>query len=101
MPDFEFFVTEYRTRIQRAIEAKRLSREKCWTESIAVGGEAYVRRIAGAIRRERLRPRIEESNDGYWAVWEGSPDYQLLRIERTPSYALDRLERKNKPQNPD
>lgn len=86
MPSYEFFATEYRARIQRAIEEKKLSRDKCWTESIAVGGEAYVRKIAGAIRRERLRPRIEESNEGYWAVWEESPDYQLRRKNNRRSF---------------
>jgi putative transposase len=74
-PDFESFSEAYRIRIQCAIEEKRLNREKCWTESIAVGGQAYVKKIAAAIRYERLRPRIEEREDGSWAVYEPSSDY--------------------------
>ena len=101
MPDLEFFVSEYQARIRRAIEEKRLSREKCWTESIAVGREEYVRKIASTIRRERLRPRIEESNDGYWAVWEAPPKYQLRRGERSPLDPPERSKGKNKPKNPD
>ena len=69
-PDPESFRREYRERIQQAISEKNLKREKCWTESIAVGTEAYVRRIAASIRHERLRPRITEREDGSWAVWE-------------------------------
>jgi putative transposase len=75
--DFESFAAEYRARIETAIAEKRLSREKRWTESIAVGGQAYVRKIAAAIHRERLSPRVEESEDGSWAVWEPSSDYRV------------------------
>jgi hypothetical protein len=74
-PDFESFVREYRNRIRWAIAGNKLRREKCWTESIAVGGEEYVRKIAAASRRERLKPRVEEREDGSWAVWESASDY--------------------------
>ena len=69
-PDLGSFRKEYRIRIQSAIAEKRLNREKCWTESIAVGGKGYVEKIAAHIRYERLRPRMEEMEDGSWAVWE-------------------------------
>ena len=36
----------------RSFLGKRLIREKRWTESLAVGREAYVQEIAHAIRRE-------------------------------------------------
>ena len=74
-PNLESFRIEYRTRIQCAIAEKRLKREKCWTRSIAVGGKAYVTEIATAIRYDRLRPRIEEREDGSWAVWDPCFDY--------------------------
>ncbi len=76
MPDINSFRTEYRVRIGQAIAKKKLKREKRWTESIAVGGEEYVRKIAGAIRRVRLKLRIEESEDGSWIVRESSPNAQ-------------------------
>jgi putative transposase len=77
-PDFDSFAREYRARIEGTIAEHRLTREKCWTESIAVGGQAYVKKIAAAIRYERLRPRVEEICDGSWAVWEASPDYLAI-----------------------
>jgi putative transposase len=67
--DVESFVEEYRARIEHAVTARRLAREKRWTESIAVGSQAYVRKIAAAVRRERLRPRFEEGENGSWSVW--------------------------------
>ena len=67
--DLESFVEEYRARIEQEIAARKLKREKCWTESIAVGSQAYVRTIAAAVRRERLRPRIEKGENDSWSVW--------------------------------
>ena len=69
MHDLDSFVREYRARIEHAIEARRLQREKCWTESIAVGSRTYVGKIAAAVRHERLRPRIREGENGSWSVW--------------------------------
>lgn len=74
-PDLESFQAEYQSRILSAIEEKRLKREKQWTESIAVGGKEYVKRIAAAIRRERLKLRVEKEDDGSWAVWESANNY--------------------------
>jgi hypothetical protein len=85
MPDLGSFRTEYQERILRAIEAKRLNRERCWTESIAVGGKEYVTRIAATIRDERLRPRIEEGENGSWAVWESSSDHRVMQATAQPA----------------
>ena len=79
MPDPESFAAEYRTRVRRDIEEKRLHRDRRWTESIAVGGETFVRKVAAASRYKRLRPRIEESEDGSWAVWEAPSYYSRAR----------------------
>jgi putative transposase len=67
--DVKSFAEEYRARIEHAIAAGRLKRQKRWTESIAVGRQSYVTKIAATIRCERLRPRIEEGEDGSWSVW--------------------------------
>jgi putative transposase len=75
MPDIESFRVEYRTRIRRAIEEKQLNREKCWTKSIAVGSKTYVTEIAAAIRYKRLRPFIEQREDGSCAIWEPISKY--------------------------
>jgi putative transposase len=69
MPDLALFVEEYCARIDQAVATKALKRQESWTESIAVGSQAYVRKIAAAIRRERLKPRIEEGENGSWSVW--------------------------------
>ena len=61
--DVKSFVEEYRARIEHAAAARKLKREERWTESIAVGSQAYVRRIAAAVRRERLWPRIEKGEN--------------------------------------
>ena len=74
-PDLEFFRAEHRTRVQRATDGKKLHREECWTESIAIGSEVYVRRVATAVRHERRRLQIEENEDGSWAVWESPAEY--------------------------
>jgi putative transposase len=74
-PDLESFREEYQLLIQNTINQKKLRREERWTESIAVGGEEFVRRIALSIRRERLKPIIKKAEDGSWAVWESSSDY--------------------------
>lgn len=81
MPDQKSFVEEYQWRISQAIKNRRLEREKCWTESIGVGSQAFVERVATAIRRERRRPRIEESADGSWSVWEPGSAYRTKAIE--------------------
>ncbi len=74
-PDLDIFREEYRLLIQNAIAQKKLHREERWTESIAVGGEEFVRKIAKSIRRERLKPIIKKAGDGSWALWESSSDY--------------------------
>jgi putative transposase len=78
-PNLESFRAEYRDRIQRAIEERRLIRERRWTESIAVGGKEFVKKVAVSIRRERLKPRIEENEDGSWAVSDSPCNYWALR----------------------
>jgi len=50
--DIESFVEEYRARIEHAIVARRLERERRWTESIAVGSHARL------FHRSRLDLRV-------------------------------------------
>ena len=74
-PDFRSFRAEYQDRIQSAIAENGLKRQKCWTESIAVGSKDYLKKIVGLIRSERLKTHIEETEDGSWAVFESPSDY--------------------------
>jgi putative transposase len=64
--------------IAGAIEQKRLSREKMWTESIAVGSEVFVRAIAERTKR-RKRLRAEVGRDGAWFVLEPEEGYGWIR----------------------
>ena len=73
--DLESIARKYRAQIQSTIAEGRLKRQKCWTESIAVGGQLFVGKIAAAVRCERVEPRIEEGEDGSWAVWERASHY--------------------------
>jgi putative transposase len=43
----------HRQRIMEAIEQRRLSREGIWTESIAVGSEAFVKEIAAKNKKRK------------------------------------------------
>ncbi len=79
LDDVESFRVEYSRRIEHAIEARRLNRERRWTESIAVGRRSYVENVVANMRYGRLKPRIEEEEDGSWAVWEQSSAYQVKR----------------------
>jgi len=69
------FLVSYRSEIERAIAAKRLSRESWWTESIAVGSREYVLQIEEQTRKRKKRIRSEEVGSGYWCVREEPPPY--------------------------
>ena len=75
IPDIASFRLEYKDRIQRDIAAKKLDREKRWTESIAVGSKPYVIKIAATLRYKRLKPMIEEGEDGSCTIWEPFSKY--------------------------
>ncbi len=77
VPDIKIFREEYEAGIQRDIAAKKLIRERMWTESIAVGSKAYVTRIAAKLRYERLKTFIEEREDGSCAIWESTAPYDV------------------------
>lgn len=77
IPDIESFRLEYMHRIQRDIAEKKLDRERRWAESIAVGSKAYVTRIAATLRYKRLKPIIEESEDGSCTIWESVSKYSI------------------------
>lgn len=67
--DVKSFTDEYLARIEHAIAARKLEREKRWTESIAVGSKEYIRNIAAAVKRERIKLRVEEETDSSFSVW--------------------------------
>lgn len=73
-PDRQAFMTNYRHQIDQAITSNDLSRNPIWTESIAVGGESFVRSIESAtgIRTELV---VENDDQNRWLVKEGEVAY--------------------------
>ncbi len=86
--DVEDFRVEYQRRIELAIAEKKLNREECWANSIAVGSRPYIEGIATTIRRERLKPILHERYDGSWTVWESASEYAVIGQRTTRKNAL-------------
>lgn len=72
----ESFRVNYAWDIEQAIAQRKLSREPKWTESMAVGGEEYVREVSHRIRN-RMQVEIEEdaAQRGSWVVREAQMAY--------------------------
>ncbi len=66
----------HKQRIDEAINAARLTREAIWTESIAVGSENFVKKIASQNMR-RKRFHIASDSDGTWYVKEYPSEYEI------------------------
>ena len=64
----------HRQRVVEAIRTGRLIREGIWTESIAVGSEAFLREIASR-NKKRKKLRIARTEDGSWYVRENQTRY--------------------------
>jgi putative transposase len=73
------FRTKYAERIQLAITNKELIREKRWTESIAVGSQSYVEKVAESLRYKHRRFVVEDYNDGSCAIWDPPSHYSQLK----------------------
>lgn len=74
----------HQKRIIESIHSKRLSREGFWTESIAVGSEAFINEIAGRNRwRKRIRQGITETAIFY--IKESNSEYNCLEQEKVPA----------------
>jgi putative transposase len=84
LSDRESLAEIHGKRIVEAISAGRLNREKIWTESIAVGSEAFLREIAlkNKIRKKLIMAR---TGDGSWCVREDHTRYtRSLHSEKGP-----------------
>jgi putative transposase len=74
LSDRESLAEIHRQRIVEAIRAGRLIREGIWTESIAVGSEAFLREIASR-NKIRKKLKIARTGDGSWYVRENKTRY--------------------------
>ena len=70
----EDFRADYRRTIQEALEKSVLDRESCWTQSIAVGSEPFVKEI-GENTRNRIELSYEESGPSQWIVRDPREPY--------------------------
>lgn len=70
------FARHYQAAIAKDLQRGRLAREPVWTESIAVGSQAFVARVAGAIH---TRAKLEqfENPDGHWVLREPPASYEV------------------------
>ncbi len=74
MSDPAAFSAWYRVGLDQALKAGSGRREPCWTESIAVGSEGFVRQIA-ALSKRRKRLEIREWTDEAWYVRDPTASY--------------------------
>jgi putative transposase len=74
LSDTQSLAEIHRQRIVEAISAGRLNREGIWTESIAVGSEAFLREIASR-NKIRKKLKIATTGDGSWYVRENHNRY--------------------------
>jgi REP-associated tyrosine transposase len=70
------FSSWYRENLNRVMRTSNGRREPHWTESVAVGSEAYVRHIAD-LTRNRKRLEISEWADGAWYVSDAQVRYGI------------------------
>jgi REP-associated tyrosine transposase len=57
--DLASFRKHFTAALALAIEKDSIQREACWTESIAVGSERFVREIEARVKRQRTETRLE------------------------------------------
>lgn len=70
---FEDIARHYLSTMAEAVLREQMERESCWTESVAVGSESFVRTIGEHIR---TRVKIEIKSVGsVWVVREALPAY--------------------------
>jgi hypothetical protein len=74
LSDRESLAEIHERRIDEAIRAGRLICEGIWTESIAVGSEAFLREIASRVKR-RKKLQIARTEDGSWYARENHTLY--------------------------
>jgi putative transposase len=77
------FRIQYAERIRIAIANRILSREKHWTESIAVGSRSFVEKVVESLQYRRRRFAIEENGDGSCSIWEPFAPYSAESFSRT------------------
>jgi putative transposase len=78
------FAAWYNTGLDQALK-KGTERQAYWTESIAVGSESFVRRMASSSKK-RKKYKFEKSSDGTWYVRDSEESYLVETSERRICY---------------
>ena len=73
----------YAETVRGALRGQRLQREACWTESLAVGGQAFIERMSSCIPNRMAVERVEV--DGLWLVRELSGSYSAFSTPKRGS----------------
>ena len=73
--DIDRFRTHYAGRVDEAASQGGGRREPEWTESIAVGGQAFVERMMMAVGPKREDLEVSEAGSGRWIVKETAAAY--------------------------
>jgi REP element-mobilizing transposase RayT len=77
----EAFRRNYAGVIAEAIRRCDLARQPCWTESIAVGGEPFVREIEEKTRRQEMV--VEETAPSQWTIREAAAAYDPISLPKS------------------
>ena len=80
----EAFRSNYTAGIAEAVEHREMVRQPCWTESIAVGSESFVRGIEELTQRRREMV-VEETAPSQWTVREARSDYNAFSTGKNDS----------------
>jgi REP-associated tyrosine transposase len=79
--DAASFQNNFQAALENAIQEDGIKRQACWTESIAVGKESFVRQIETRVRRQQVEVRQEAQG---WVLRE-TAEQPLYGTNRTDS----------------
>lgn len=85
----ENFAAWYDLDLEQALKAAELPREPVWTESIAVGSEAFVRKIASMLKQRR-KLEVGEWGEASWYVRDAEEAYRT-KHRWTPGKRLNSI----------
>jgi len=77
----------HQKRILESVQNKRLNREAIWTESIAVGSEAFAKEIMDK-NRKRKKLQLETTENGAWFIRESQLPHRILNPEKGPQISI-------------
>ena len=86
--DLGTFTAWYENQLNQTLKTASRHREPHWTESIAVGSEAFVRRIAALSKERRKLEIMSLENAGAWYVRDPTENYYSLPSTQLGKWGL-------------